>query len=70
MMIQLTSNPNFCLHLFFNFIYYRFFFVLFNRTDYIRHQVEKISLHQPEQYKAPEGEMDTMTSYKHEYVRT
>ncbi len=39
----------------------------FKRNDYIRHPVNRISVHQPDTYRAPEGEMDTMTSYNKEY---
>jgi hypothetical protein len=38
------------------------------RHDFIRHAVEKPSSHQPDVYRAPEGEMDTVTSYAKEYT--
>lgn len=38
-----------------------------NKNDYIRHPVNRISVKQPDTYKAPQGEMDTMTSYAKEY---
>jgi len=53
--------------------FYIFLFLLkkciLKRHDYIRHPVERIAPHQPEQYKQPEGEMETMTSYSKEYIR-
>jgi hypothetical protein len=39
-----------------------------NRHDYVRHAVERQTARQPDQYRPPEGEMDTMTSYNKEYV--
>lgn len=39
-----------------------------NKHDYIKHPVDRVALHQPDQYRPPEGEMDTMTSYAKEYV--
>lgn len=38
------------------------------RHDYVRHNVERQQGHQPDAYKQPEGEMDTMTSYNREFV--
>jgi len=38
-----------------------------NKNDYIRHPLNRIPLKQPDTYKAPIGEMDTMTSYNKEY---
>lgn len=38
-----------------------------NKNDYIRHQVNRVSVHQPDTYRPPSGEMNTMTSYNQEY---
>lgn len=37
------------------------------KMDYIPHQVNRVSFHQPDKYKQPEGEMDTTSSYAREY---
>lgn len=38
-----------------------------NKNDYIRHPINRIPFKQPDVYRTPTGEMDTMTSYAKEY---
>lgn len=38
-----------------------------NKNDYIKHPLNRIPFKQPDVYRSPEGEMDTMTSYAKEY---
>jgi hypothetical protein len=44
-------------------------FYSFFRHDFIKHPVERVLGHQPEQYRPPEGDMETITSYNKEFVR-
>ena len=38
------------------------------RKDYVPHELQKKYVHQAEQYKKPEGQMDSNTSYKNDYT--
>ena len=38
-----------------------------NRVDYIPHPPSKPYQHQPDQYKAPEGDTDHLTTYVKDY---
>jgi hypothetical protein len=56
------------IRLIFKLMYCRYVLTTSARHDYVRHAVERQMAHQPDQYRPPEGEMDTTTSYNKEYV--
>ena len=41
---------------------------MFCRTDFIKHPTNRPFFHQPEEYIKPQGAIDSMTSYKKDYI--